>query len=479
MSDFTEYERYDALGLAQLVRRREVSAGELLSTAIDRTERRNPGINAVCIKLYDRAKATVQAGLPDGPFAGVPFLLKDLYAMYEGASQTNGSSLFEGSVADHDSELVARHRRAGLVIFGRTASPELGLCYTTESRLYGPTRNPWALDRVAGGSSGGAAAAVAARIVPAAHASDGGGSIRVPASCCGLFGMKPTRARNPSGPDRSERWAGLSTAHALTLSVRDSAALLDATSGPDIGDPYAAPPPARPFRDEVGADPGRLRIAFSAENPNGVPVHPDCVAAIEDAASLCADLGHDVEDATPTYDREAMGEAVMAVILADTLATIEDHAAVLGRAAAPEDVERVTWEIAMRGHAVTGANYVKATQVMHRVGRQVARFFLDYDVLLTPTLAKPPIVIGELDMMAEDFAAYEAELRGFAAFPTLANVVGAPAMSVPLHWNAANLPIGVQFMGRFGDEATLFALAGQLETARAWVNRRPPLADVA
>ncbi len=475
MGGFADYGAFDALGLAELVGKREVSARELLDAAIARAEALNPTINAICHELYDAAGAAIEAGLPDGPLSGVPFLLKNLSAAYAGVPLTNGSRLFEGFVPDYDSELVARYKRAGLVIFGRTNSPEFGLSYSTEPTLYGPTRNPWNPERVAGGSSGGAAAAVAARIVPAAHASDGGGSIRVPAACCGLFGMKPTRGRNPAGPIAGEGWAGMSTAHAITLTVRDSAALLDATAGPDVGAPYWAPQPARPFLAEVGAAPARLRIAVSAHTPNGVPVDADCIAAMERAAKICLDLGYRVDEASPVYDGAAMGDAINTVIAANLSAAIERRAAALGRDAAPGDVERMTWAFARLGAKIGAAAYVEAVETIHRVGRQVARFFLDYDVLLTPTTAKPPLAIGDLDPMTEDGKAYQAELTSFAAFPPLSNVTGAPAMSVPLYWNAQGLPIGAQFVGRFGDEATLFRLAGRLEEAAPWIGRRPEL----
>ncbi len=473
MTGFVEYESYDALGLAALVRERAVNPGELLDAAIERTDAQNPALNAVVIRLYDHAKAAIAAGLPDGPLAGVPFLLKDLGASCAGTPCTRGSKLYEGHICDHDSTLVARYKRAGLVIFGRTNSPEFGVSYTTEPALYGPTRDPWRLDRTPGGSSGGAAAAVAARIVPAAHASDGGGSIRVPASCCGLFGLKPTRGRVPAGPDRGESWAGMSVTHALTRSVRDSAALLDAVAGPDVGDPYWAPLPVRPFRDEVSADPGRLRIAVSAAPPNGVPVHADCRAALDRAAKLCADLGHDIAEAEPAFDGTAMDEARLTVIRAHLTADLDERAREIGRSVLRDDVEAMTWAIAHRGEPVSGGEYVAAVQAMHRIGRQVARFFLDYEVLITPVLATTPLAIGALDPMGGDIDAYLDEMARFAAFPPLSNVTGAPAMSVPLDWNAEGLPIGVQFVGRFGDEATLFRLAAQLEDAAPWSGRRP------
>ena len=369
---------------------------------------------------------------------------------------------------------MARYRRAGLVVFGRTNSPEMGLAYTTEPHLHGPTRNPWDTSRTPGGSSGGAAAAIAARIVPAAHASDGGGSIRVPASCCGLFGLKPTRGRTPHGPDSGEGWAGMSVGHAITLSVRDSAALLDASAGADVGDPYWAPPPARAFADEVGADPGQLRIAVSPETPTGAPVDAECIAAMERAATLCAELGHEVEQAAPSYDKEDLADAFFKIVTANTLNGVIESGRGRGRDWVGE-VENMTRAMAEMGARVSGADYTAAVDTIHRVGRQVARFMLDHDVLLTPTMAKPPLPLGVLDMMSDDVDAYIAESGAFAGFPPLSNATGAPAMSVPLYWTQTGLPVGAQFVGRFGDEATLLRLAGQLEQAAPWAQRRPPL----
>ncbi len=475
MSGFAECEDFDAVGLAELVRKREVSARELLEAAIARVKALNPQLNAVPITMYDQAQAALDAGLPDGPLAGVPFLLKDLGAAYAGAPLTYGSRLFADFVPDQDAEIVLRYRRAGLVVFGRSNAPEMGLSYSTEPSLWGPTRNPWSLDHSPGGSSGGAAAAVAARIVPAAHATDGGGSIRAPASCCGVFGLKPTRGRTPAGPFAGEGWAGMSTFHVVTLSVRDSAALLDAAAGPDVGDPYWAPPPARPYAEEVGAAAGALRIAVSGEPVNDVAVAGDCIAAMERAAALCAELGHRVEQASPAYEREAVEPARTLVIAANVKAQIDQRAALRGRAVARDELEPTTWPLVEAGAKVAGSDYVAAVQTLHRVGRQVARFFLDYDVLLTPALAAPPVRIGVLDPRRYDIEAYYEAFGPFAAFLALSNVSGAPAMSVPLHWNDAGLPIGVQFVGRFGDEATLLRLAAQLEEAAPWAGRRPPL----
>jgi len=464
----------DGLGLAELVRCREVSASELLEAAIARAEKRNPELNALVCRLYDQARAAIAAGLPDGPFTGVPYLLKDLGAHYEGAVTSFGSALFKDFVVDHDSELTARLKRAGLVIFGKTNTPELGLAASTEPRLHGPTRNPWNLAHSAGGSSGGSAAAVAAGIAPMAHATDGGGSIRIPASCCGLFGLKPTRARNPMGPDAGEGWGGASVGHAVTRTVRDSAALLDATSGPDIGDPYWAPPPARPFLEEVGRAPGILRIALATRPWNGEPVDAECAEAAVAAARLCEGLGHHVEEASPEIDASALGQARLIVISGNIRATLEARAAALGRPLDPADVERMTWLRAIDGDKARAADYARSIGVMHRIGRVVARFFTRYDILLTPTMCRPPLPLGVLDMMTEDVEAYTRAILGAIGFTSLFNSAGNPAMSVPLGWTRAGLPIGVQFAAPFGDEARLFRLGSQLEAAQPWISRRPP-----
>jgi amidase/6-aminohexanoate-cyclic-dimer hydrolase len=479
MGSAIDLDRYDGLGLARLVRDKELTAAELLEAVIARAEARNPALNAIVGRLYDQARAAVAAGLPAGPFTGVPYLLKDLGALYTGAETSFGSAFFAGFVADHDSELTARLRRAGLVIFGKTNTPEMGLAPSTEPRRFGATRNPWNLAYSAGGSSGGAAAAVAAGILPMAHATDGGGSIRIPASCCGLFGMKPTRARNPMGPDAGEGWGGASVAHAVTRTVRDSAALLDATAGPDVGDPYWAPPPAGPFLAEVGRDPGRLRIALTTTSFNGQAVGADCVEAAREAARLCESLGHIVEEARPEVDGSALGVATRIVIGANVRALLEARAAALGRPLAPADVERMTWARAVDGTTFAAWEYARSVNVIHRTGRAVARFFTRHDVLLSPTMCQPPYPLGVMDMSGDDDAAYLAAVLASIGFTSLFNSSGNPAMSVPLAWSASGLPIGVQFAGRFGDEATLFRLAGQLERARPWATRRPPAVAVA
>ncbi len=469
-----DYESYDAISLAEQVRSGETTPTALLDAAIERLEKRNPSLNAVVIPMLEHARRAIAAGLPDGPLRGVPFLLKDLHATVPGVRMTYGSQLFAKYVPERESELVARYRRTGLVVFGKTHSPEFGLTTTSESRLFGQTKNPWHPERGAGGSSGGAAAAVAAGIVPVAHATDGGGSIRVPASCCGLFGLKPTRGRTPAGPDAGEGWSGMSAQHAVSRSVRDSAALLDLTHGPDAGAPYAAQPPARPFLAEVGAPPGRLRIALQTSTWNATPTHPTCVAAAADAAKLCASLGHHVEEARFEVELQAFREATATIIGASTRATMEDRAQALGRPLVPEDVEPGTWLIASGGAAKDAVSYVRALRTIHRLGRELARFLERYDVLLTPTLAVPPVPLGVLSLSNPNPAESLGTLFQTVGFTQLTNATGNPAMSVPLFWDADGLPIGSHFIGRMNDEATLLRLAAQLEAARPWFERRPP-----
>jgi Asp-tRNA(Asn)/Glu-tRNA(Gln) amidotransferase A subunit family amidase len=474
-----EYEQHDAVGLAQLVREGRVTPTELLEAAIGQVERINPRVNAVVSKLYDHARQAIAAGLPDGPLRGVPFMLKDLYALCTGTVSSNGSRFFAGNLADHDSEMVARYKRAGLVIMGRTNTPEFGLTVTTEPRLFGPTRNPWKLDSMAGGSSGGAAAAVASGMLPAAHASDGGGSIRIPASCCGVLGLKPTRGRNPQGPDRGEGWSGMSTEHVVSRSVRDSAALLDLTCGPDRGAPYYATPPARPYLSELSAPVGRLRIGLALGTPAGEPVDAECERAARDAAGLCESLGHRIEEVRLDGIPEEFGAAFRVVIAGNIRAAIELHAARIGRQPQAGDLEGVTAAMFDAGAKASAADYARAVLTIHRTGRAVAHWFDKVDVLLSPTLSEPPQKLGVFDMNTDDFDLYGRHVARFTAFTSCFNASGNPAMSVPLHWAPDGLPIGVQFAGRYGDEATLLRLAGQLEQVRPWAGRRPALAPPA
>jgi amidase len=469
MAKFGDIAFLDATAQAELVRKKEVKAIELVEAAIERIEQLNPTLNAVVTPMYEQARETARGKLPKGPFAGVPFLLKDLLAFYGGVRMTFGSRLFSSYVPDHDSELVMRLKRAGLIIIGKTNTPEFGILPTTEPELFGPCRNPWNTDRTTGGSSGGSAAAVASGMVPMAHANDGGGSIRIPASCCGLFGLKPTRGRNPLGPDFGDLMSGLVCEHAVTRSVRDCAALLDATSGPAPGDPYWAPPPKRPFLKEVGADPGKLRIAFTTESPGEIAIHDDCVRAVREAAALCSDLGHEVTETAPELDAGMITQAFVVLWSAGNAVTIK----ALG--ASKEMVEPLSWALYEMGCHYDAADYLIAAGNIQRMARDVSRFFENYDVWLTPTLGEPPVPLGTFDSPPDD------PLRGFTRsgefvpFTPVCNATGQPAMSVPLFWNGEGLPVGTHFIGRFGDEATLFRLAAQLEEARPWKDRRPPV----
>ncbi len=468
----------DATAQAELVRRGELKPIELVDSAIERIERLNPAINAVVTPMYEQARTAAAGELPDGPFAGVPFLLKDLLASYAGVRMASGATLLRDFVPDYDSELVKRLKRAGLIILGKTNTPEFGLMATTEPRLFGPSRNPWDTARTTGGSSGGSAAAVAAGMVPMAHGNDGGGSIRIPASCCGLFGLRPTRARNPLGPEYGDIQSGLVIEHALTRSVRDSAALLDATSGPMVGDPYWAPPPARPFLQEVGADPGRLRIAFTTTptaSPTGAAVHADCVSAVHEAARLCADLGHEVEEAAPPVAAESLLLALGALWGAGCVWTIDRCAFLLGRAPTPDQFEPATWLLYEMGRQYSASAYLGAVEVAQRMARDIGNFLVSYDIWLTPTLSEPPVPLGTFHSPPENPMQGLLREGEFVPFTTICNLTGQPAMSVPLFWNARGLPVGTQFIGRFGDEATLFRLAAQLEAARPWAERRPPV----
>lgn len=476
MSGFADYEQYDALGLADLVRRRKVTPGDLLEAAIERVEARNPAVNAVTMRLYDYGRKAIAEGLPDGPFRGVPFLLKDLTASLAGVRTTRSSKFFAGAPpAAADSEHVKRLKHAGLVIFGRTNTCELGLSLTCEPQLYGPTRNPWDPARISGGSSGGAAAAVGARILPMAHATDGFGSIRAPAACCKLVGLKPTRARNTMAPYLGEGLGGLSAEHAVTLSVRDCAALLDATAGPGPGDPYVAPPPERPFLQEVGTDPGRLRIAYTGRPPNGVTVEAESLKALREAAKLCADLGHHVEEADPEIEGAGVVPTFLTLIAANTVVNLRSHPTA-GRPPRPDEVERVTWATWQKGEKLSAADYVRATQAAHRLGREMASLHARHDVLLTPALAALPVKLGWLDMMMEDVDKYWRRVFAFSPFTVLFNITGQPAMVLPFCQTDGGLPVAVQLVASYGGEATLFRLAAQLEAAHPWFDRKPAMA---
>jgi len=467
-----EYEEQDAVGLAALVSSRRVSARELLDEAIARVEAADSALNAVVMRLYDYGRDAIARGLPEGVFTGVPFLLKDLNGPLGGVPTSRGSRFFAGQVPPEDGELVKRLKAAGLVIFGKTNTCEMGLSVTCEPQLYGPTRNPWDLERTPGGSSGGAAAAVAARMVPMAHAADGFGSIRVPAACCGLVGLKPSRARNSLAPYMGEAVAGGVAEHAVTRTVRDCAALLDATAGPAAGDPYAVASPNRPFALEVGANPGRLRIGFTAKSGLGAEVHKDCRRALAEAATLCVDIGHHVDEAEPAIDGEEAWATFATLISANMLVTLSSHPE-KHRFPGPGEVEAVTRATAKRGKGIGAADYVRATQAAHRMGRQMAEFHRRFDVLMTPALGEPPVRLGWLDMTMDDVSEYWRRIAAFTPFTVAFNLTGQPAMALPMGSTADGLPLSVQLVAPFGDEATLFRLAAQIEAARPWIARRP------
>ncbi|HVP98347.1 MAG TPA: amidase [Roseiarcus sp.] len=493
MGIFAEYGDYDGLGLAELVRKGSVHPRELVEAAIARIEAANPKLNAVVTKLYEMAR--LQADAPvSGPFAGVPFLLKDLGASLASAPTSQGTRGLKAIPRTYDDELVKRYRNAGLIVVGKTNTPEFGLAPVTEPEAFGPTHNPYDLERTPGGSSGGSGAAVAARLTPMAHASDGGGSIRIPASYCALVGLKPTRGRTPTGPVAGEPWRGFSIAHAVTRSVRDSAALLDATQGSDIGAPYAIAPPARPYLTEVSTPPGRLRIAATTKPFLARSVDPECVKGVESTVSLLRELGHEVEEAGPPIDPEPWRMAFLTIVAGETAAELEETARLMGSKAGPPEFERLTAVIGLLGRSFSARDYVAAARYLHTWARSVGAFFERYDVLLTPTLASPPVRIGALRPTAAERVALSAIsglgagwlMRASGLVQTLAgksfelmpytplfNVTGQPAVSLPLYWSEAGLPIGMHFASRWGDEATLFRLGAQLEKARPWIARAP------
>lgn len=468
----SDLDRLDALDLAKLVSSKQASPEELLEAAIARTEAANPRFNFMAQKHYDYGRAAIARGLPEGPFRGVPFLVKDSNISIEGLVSGSGSRYFNQK-ATYTSELVKRYERAGLVIFGKTTSPELGLTPTTESIAVGETTNPWNPEYSSGGSSGGAAAAVAAGVIPAAHAADGGGSTRMPASCCGLFGLKPRRGRMPQGPMRTEVQNGLATPHVVSWSVRDSAAFLDVSHGMELGSSYTAPAPERPFLEEVGRDPGRLRIGYSTVAPIGTPVDPECVSGVLAAAKLLESLGHHVDEAAPAFDTEALGRATSTIVYSWIAATIMKREEETGIPPSLEVLERNTLMFFEWGKKCTGADYVRANEVVQKAAIDLARFMQNYDVFLTPTLGSLPKPLKVLSLSNEDTDAYLEALYSYTPFTSVYNVTGCPAMSVPLAMSQSGLPVGIHFGARFGDEATLFRLAGQLEQAAPWRDRRP------
>jgi amidase len=464
----------DATAQADLVRRKEISAAELVEFAITRIEQLNPVLNAVITALYDQARDAVTRVDPSAPLAGVPFVLKDLVAELAGAPLSEGSHFLADHVSHYDSELVRRFRQAGLVVVGKSNTPEFGLMPTTEPARFGATRNPWDTRLTAGGSSGGSAAAVASGMVAIGHANDGGGSIRVPASCCGVVGLKPSRGRNSLGPGYGDVASGLLCEHVHTRSVRDTAAVLDATAGPAPGEPYWPAVPERPYTEEVKHEPKRLRISFSTQPLTGVRAHADCVAGAESIAGLCQELGHEVTEDSPQVDGERLFKAFGTRWIGFLTWAVKDWARRLGREPSKDLLEPATWRMYRNGLKQTSADYLLAVQDLQLISRDVAGLFDRYDVWLTPTLAQPPVALGYFDYAPDRRAVHLQRLGEYTGFTLIANTTGQPAISLPLHWTDTGLPIGIQLTGRYGDEASLLRLAGQLERARPWAGRRPP-----
>ena len=463
-----EYFSYDAIGLAELVRTKQISGSELLELAIGLTEKLDPKLNAIPIKHYDLARENSKNQSKAGIFNGVPFLLKDLNNYLEGTITSGGSRVLENIKADHTSELVNRTMDSGLNIFGKTNSPELGLTVTTEPVLYGPTRNPWDLDRSSGGSSGGASAAVASGIIPMAQASDGGGSIRIPASCCGLFGLKPTRARTPLGPASLEGWGGQSIFHCVSVSVRDSAALLDVTSGHEKGAPYRSAYQEKSFLEQINIDPGNLKIGY-IENPN-IPIDNDVKDIMNSTINLCENLGHSIERTKIDFSPEEISLAIVTIISSNVAYAVKSQSLMTGREISNEFFEKVTLQMADNGNKFSGSDYVNAIKINHRLGQILEKMFDHYDVLLSPVLASPPVKLGTINMNTSDMKTYVERLTQYSPFTGIFNQSGQPSMSVPLYRTKDGMPVGSMFSAAFGNENLLFSLAGQLERAEPWID---------
>ncbi|MSR14195.1 MAG: amidase [Gammaproteobacteria bacterium] len=470
-----DYAAYDGLGLARLVKRGEVSADELFDAAMAAHAVVNPKINAVLQTLPKAAKAATKAGLPEGPFTGVPLLIKELILHAKGVRCDMGSRLAQGYVARSDTELMARFRRAGFVLAGTTQTPELGYNPTTECVLFGPVHNPWDLTRSAGGSSGGSGAAVAAGIVPIAHASDGGGSIRIPAACNGLVGLKPSRDRIPSGPDYGDLLCGWAVEFAVTRSVRDAAALLDAVAGPDVGAPHLITPPTRPYTKELKAAPGKLKIAWTTTIPSGQRLDPECKKAVERTVTTLEGLGHTLVEAAPKYDWEHFLAATHVVWTTFTAQFVEALCSGMNRRADRETLEAVTLACCREGQAFSAVDLLNALAHGNRLSRVVGEFFAGFDALVTPTTARIAAPLGELNQARRGMSArgWAEQVFSYIPFTPLFNTTGNPAISLPLYSTAENLPVGTQIVGRMGDEATLLRLASQLEIALPWAGRRP------
>lgn len=471
---FAEYDRYDGLGLGHLVRKGEVSALELLDEAIARIERHNPTLNAVIHKAYDEARGIAKGKLPDGPFKGVPFLIKDIGMAVKGWPMTSGSRYLRGYVPDYDAELVKRYRASGAVLMGKTNTPEFGIPGTTEGRFLGICRNPWNPDHSSGGSSGGAASAVASGMVALAHGSDGLGSIRIPSAQCGLVGMKPTQYRNPGGPDDRNRAHGFVVDHVLTRTVRDSAAMLDWTGTPEDDAPYGAIPKARPYMDEIKTPAGRLRIGLYTEVPRGIPPHPDVRAVFDETAKTLEQLGHTliVKKDLP-IDWRKLYRAQGAVSGAMFVGTIDGLKETLGREPEPDDLEPLAWASYRSAQKLTASMVGQGLQTLRLISRQIIALWSEFDVLLSPVTLTPAPPIGLLDPVNVEPREFNRRQSQVFGYTPPYNMTGQPSLSLPMGMSSDGLPIGMMFTGRMSDEATLYRLAAQLEEARPWAGRRP------
>ena len=469
----------DGLSQAELVRGGQVSAVELVDAAISRIEALNPILNCVVVQRFEQAREDAErldvGEGREGVFSGVPVLLKDLGQQIAGVMQVDGSRAHLSEPAGFDSRLAAGYRRAGMIFLGKTSSPEFGNHSTTEPVVHGPCRNPWSTALTTGGSSGGSAAAVAARMVAVGGASDGAGSIRIPASCCGVYGLKPTRGRISAAPQAGDTLFGLAAEHAITRSVRDSAALLDASSGSVMGDAYWLAPPAHPFLDEVGTDRSPLRIGMSTLHPTGADVHPDCIAATEHTAGLLSALGHSIEDAAPKFDVSAMVSSMVDVWATGNAVWHDALAAELGRPLEPGELEPTTWELIDHARRLTAVDLSRALDHLEAAAWQIASFFERYDLWLTPTLAQPPPPLGELNRSVGSAAGWWEYDMQFNPWNPIANICGSPAASLPLFWNDAGLPIGTMLTAPFDGESGLISVSAQLEQADPWADRAPEI----
>ena len=470
-----DYANYDGLGLAELVRKRDVTPGELLDAAIDRAERSNPKLNAIVYKAYDEARATSASALPDGPFKGVPFLIKDLGVRVKNWPRTSASRFAQVDADSDDSELMKRYRATGVVAFGKTNTPEFGIPGVTSSALLGPCRNPWNTDHISGGSSGGAASAVAAGIVPLAHASDGLGSIRIPAACCGLVGLKTTRDRNPNGQHDTDRAIGLSVDHVVSRTVRDSAAMLDATGYPEANSPFAYPAKERPYVEEITRSPGKLKIAFSSETPNGKPIDPEIRAALERTAETLKQLGHDVREEGLGIDYRMLYRAQAIVSAANFSASIRRWIEIKGREPGDDELEGLARRGYEAGKKLSAQDAGWGWQQLRIMNRQILSKFVDWDVWLTPVLGTNVPRVDYLDPLMDDLKEFDRRQATTFGFTPPFNLTGQPSLSLPLHQSQSNLPIAMMFTGRYADEATLFRLAAQLEKETPWIGRKPPV----